>query len=435
MDGPVDHHDHPGFAYHGLTSPPSVDKYLLPGAGSHNHDSTCHDAAAFGGEFLAPYSFDTVEPSTLQVSHTSHDDSCVDQCPGSYNSQGLPRGTFPPAPHPRPRFTTSSCTYPYLTEGPVFLPNTQHYDQTHAYFPLDSDFRYPVSHAARFVQQPPSNGQQFIAPLETPGTCTMPQCSATNDCVSRDCGSVSCSDACCTDPSCEDLVCHDETCAELGDACDSTQCRTSPPSAAAFDYGWTDFSNDWAFHQHSGHELLSHDQNCNHTNAEHDVAKVLRDLKDPVAPAQQQPAFLNFNGNVFGQGDFDVASTVETPPLTADTTVASPLSHRPSLSLSGPKDTCGQHVCRWLVKGKGDIHVHICGQSFECNEDLHTHLGKDHVGQMSSKTKYLCLWEGCSRKDDQVFASRNKLRRHISTHTSCESSICKPCHASILMCL
>jgi hypothetical protein len=31
------------------------------------------------------------------------------------------------------------------------------------------------------------------------------------------------------------------------------------------------------------------------------------------------------------------------------------------------------------------------------------------------------LWEGCSRKDDQVFASRNKLRRHISTHTSCRS--------------
>lgn len=417
MDGPVDHDAHLGFGYQELTLPPSADRYTHPGNVSHNHDSTCHDAAAFGGEFLAAYSFDTVEPSTLQVSHTSHDDSCVDQCPGSYNAQGLPRGAFPPAPHSRPRFTASSCSFPYLSDGPVFLPSSQQFDQAHAYFPFDSDFRYPIGHAGKFGQHPPNNGQHFSTPIDTPAVCKMSQCNVVDECQSRDCGSVSCSDACCTDPSCEDLVCNDETCADLGDACDKTQCQTSPPAAAAFDYGWADFHTDWTFHQHTNQALLSHDENCSHTNAEHDVAKVLGALKDPAHPAQQP--FLNF-GNVFGPADFDVASTIETPPLTADTAVASPLSHRPSLSLTGAKISCGQHICRWLIKGKGDIHAHICGQVFICNEDLHTHLGKDHVGQMSSKTKYLCLWEGCSRKEDQVFASRNKLRRHISTHTSCK---------------
>ncbi|KAK9794496.1 hypothetical protein SCARD494_05566 [Seiridium cardinale] len=429
MDGPVDHNDHPGFEFQGLTSPNPVDKYIHPGTGSHSHDSTCHDAA-FANEFLAAFPFDTVEPSTLQVSHTSHDDSCVDQCPGSYNAQGLPRGTFPPAPHPRSRFTSSSCSYPYLSEGTLFQPPSQHYDQAHAFFPLDSDLRFALNHGGRYAQHPPSNGQHFLTPLNTSGICTMPQCDAVDECVSRDCGSVSCSDACCTDPSCENVVCHDEACADLGDPCHSTQCLTSPPAATSFDYGWADFS-DWNFHQHPSHEVLSHGQNCNHTNMEHDVATTLRHLKDPAAPTQQQQAFLNsFNHDVFGHGDTEVASVAETPALTADTIVASPTAHLPSISLPGPKKPLGEHVCRWLVKAKGDAHAHTCGQTFQCNEDLHTHLGKDHVGQMSSKTKYLCLWEGCSRKDDQVFASRNKLRRHISTHTSFKPFKCEWCKDS-----
>ncbi|KAH6657487.1 hypothetical protein BKA67DRAFT_655755 [Truncatella angustata] len=450
MDGPVDHNGHSHLGYDSLTAVNSVDKYLHSGTGSHSHshDSTCHDAADFGSDFLAAFAFDnTVEPSTLQVSHTSHDDSCVDQCPGSYNAQGLPRGTFPAAPHPRQRFTTSLCSFPYVTEAPFLQPPAQHFHQAHAYFPVDSEFKFPVNHAARYMNHPLNNGQHYSTPLNAPGICTMSQCDVVNDCVSGDCRSVmTCSEgACCTDPSCADascedlcdgdVICHGEACADLGDTCDDTLCLTSPPSASAFDsMGWTqDFGGDWNFHQYPGHGPFSHNPACNHTIAEHDVAITLRHLKDPAAPSQQQQqhhAFLgSFDSDQFIHGDTEVASTIETPTLTADH-ATSPMSHRPSLSSSGSKDASGQHVCRWLVKSKGDIHAHICGETFQCNEDLHTHLGKDHVGQMSSKTKYICLWEGCSRKDDQVFASRNKLRRHISTHTSFKPFKCPHCKES-----
>ncbi|KAK6196910.1 hypothetical protein LQW54_011055 [Pestalotiopsis sp. IQ-011] len=431
MDAPVDHNDHQAFGYPGLASPNSADKFVHPGTGSHSHDSTCHDAAAFGGDFLNGFSFDTVEPSTLQVSHTSHDDSCVDQCPGSYNSQGLPRGTFPPAPHARPRFTNANCSLPYMTEAPLFPPTTHDFEQAQIYFPVESEFRYPTFHGNRFSQHPPNNGhQQFSTNFDAQGICNMPQCSIPNDCASADCGSGSCSEECCTDPSCEDAVCHDADCAHLGDTCNSTQCPTSPPSAGPFDYVWPDLNTDWNFHQHAGHGLLPHDPNCNHTNTEHDVAITLRHLKDPAAPDHQRVYLDGFDSHAFCHGDVDVTPTVETPALTADTANASPISHRPSLSLPTTMDTSGQHVCRWLVKAKGDVHAHTCGQIFACTEELHNHLAKDHVGQMSSKTKYLCLWEGCSRKDDQVFASRNKLRRHISTHTSFKPYKCEVCQES-----
>lgn len=44
-----------------------------------------------------------------------------------------------------------------------------------------------------------------------------------------------------------------------------------------------------------------------------------------------------------------------------------------------------------------------------------THLSADHVG--SGKASYVCEWDGCERRGDKGFAQRQKVMRHLQTHT------------------
>ncbi|ORY66366.1 uncharacterized protein BCR38DRAFT_340414 [Pseudomassariella vexata] len=111
-------------------------------------------------------------------------------------------------------------------------------------------------------------------------------------------------------------------------------------------------------------------------------------------------------------------------PDTADT---SPKTPEPDDCLKSPNCADQQHTCRWIVSDEGAKHEHLCSRSFSTPIDLDKHLREDHLAHMSSKTKYKCLWKGCVRKDHQEFASRNKLRRHLSTHTSYKPFECKQC--------
>lgn len=44
------------------------------------------------------------------------------------------------------------------------------------------------------------------------------------------------------------------------------------------------------------------------------------------------------------------------------------------------------------------------------------HLSVEHVG--SGKAGYVCEWEGCDRCDESKgFAQRQKVMRHLQTHT------------------
>ncbi|KAI1845605.1 hypothetical protein JX266_008216 [Neoarthrinium moseri] len=413
MAAPADHGD-PSFGYQGLASPTSAGKFDAPGPGNHEHDP------AFGHDFFHSDFFDAVEPSTLQVAHTSHDDSCVDACPGVYNAQGLPRGSYPAATFARPRLATSSCSYPYALESPVFpSSSSQTYDAAYSFLASDLDVKYPLNLGGRYIHHTLNNNQQFSTPpINNAAFCNVPRCPVQDDCVSTSCSQPACSDQCCS------TACEDESCEQLGTACHDLECLSGDMSEAAFDYS-TYFHHDWNFGSHAGHALVPHDQPCNHTSTEHDAAFTLQDLKAVPGSAtqHQQHAFINaFNCPIYNAEADAVPSTMETPALTADTNVPSPMSTRPSIAVAGSQEVSDLHTCRWQVKGQG-----ICGQTFNSNEELHDHLGKDHVGQMSSKTKYLCLWEGCSRKDDQIFASRNKLRRHISTHTSFKPFKCEHC--------
>ncbi|KAK0566243.1 zinc-finger protein [Tilletia horrida] len=75
----------------------------------------------------------------------------------------------------------------------------------------------------------------------------------------------------------------------------------------------------------------------------------------------------------------------------------------------------GVHVCRW----KG------CNAQFPNSAELTTHLTEKHVG--SGKSEYVCQWEGCER-NGRVFAQRQKLCRHLQSHTGDRPHECHICH-------
>ncbi|KAH8675843.1 hypothetical protein BX600DRAFT_432390 [Xylariales sp. PMI_506] len=411
----------PSFGYdQELMSVASMDKFGEPpsAGGSQDHP--------FGAGFLMGYSpFDTIEPATLQLPHTSHDDSCIDACPGAYNAHGLPRGSYPAAAQTRPRFSVSSCSYPHPSPDTPTFQAASDYDQMYSFMSPDSVLKFPMNLGGKLIHHANSSSQHYPTAILPNGFCNIPQCPVAEDCMSKNCSQFSCSDVCCTTE-----ICDDESCEDQGIPCGASKCLAGCDTAAPFDYNWDldpDLNSDWAFSQH-GYDLTTHSQHCNHTNTEHDVALTLRDLKEPGTFGQtQQPSFNAFDCPVFDHHDHDILSSSLPPlPATSDTKVSIQTSPKPCLvtSISSIPE---QFSCQWILRDDGDEHGDVCGQTFSNSEELHEHLGSVHVGQMTSKTKYLCRWRGCSRKDDKNFASRNKLKRHISTHTSYKPFKCEGC--------
>ncbi|KAJ7504536.1 hypothetical protein B0H11DRAFT_521801 [Mycena galericulata] len=73
------------------------------------------------------------------------------------------------------------------------------------------------------------------------------------------------------------------------------------------------------------------------------------------------------------------------------------------------------HVCRWAW----------CGQSFGSIDELTIHLTNVHVG--TGKTSYDCFWQDCPRHDENGFTSKQKLCRHLQSHTGHRPFQCKTC--------
>ncbi|KAJ6581351.1 hypothetical protein B0H19DRAFT_1114822 [Mycena capillaripes] len=73
------------------------------------------------------------------------------------------------------------------------------------------------------------------------------------------------------------------------------------------------------------------------------------------------------------------------------------------------------HICQWSA----------CGQSFPSLDDLTQHLTEAHVG--SGKTSYDCHWQDCSRHGENGFTSKQKLCRHLQSHTGHRPFQCKIC--------
>ncbi|KAJ7043459.1 hypothetical protein C8F04DRAFT_1207375 [Mycena alexandri] len=75
----------------------------------------------------------------------------------------------------------------------------------------------------------------------------------------------------------------------------------------------------------------------------------------------------------------------------------------------------GGQICQWSS----------CGQSFASLDDLTVHLTNIHVG--SGKTAYDCHWKDCPRHEENGFSSKQKLCRHLQSHTGHRPFQCKVC--------
>lgn len=68
-----------------------------------------------------------------------------------------------------------------------------------------------------------------------------------------------------------------------------------------------------------------------------------------------------------------------------------------------------------------------CTQTFSSPDDLTNHILFAHIG--SGKAHYECCWEGCSRNGTQGFSSKQKVARHMQSHTGHKPFKCKICNA------
>ncbi|KAK7060906.1 zinc-finger protein [Paramarasmius palmivorus] len=130
-------------------------------------------------------------------------------------------------------------------------------------------------------------------------------------------------------------------------------------------------------------------------------------------PTQSQPTFQEAFPEDFSfpQQD-DTAQNVSEIASSRSVTPANTDSESPSL----PHHDCnGTHVCHWKS----------CGKTFDSCLQLTEHLTAVHVG--SGKPHYECLWKDCNRNGSHCFTSKQKICRHLQSHTGHRPFQCKIC--------
>ncbi|KAK9759600.1 zinc-finger protein, partial [Basidiobolus ranarum] len=73
-----------------------------------------------------------------------------------------------------------------------------------------------------------------------------------------------------------------------------------------------------------------------------------------------------------------------------------------------------QHRCMWKN----------CGESYDTFDELTGHVSEIHIG--SGKSQYVCLWTDCER-NERPFTQRQKVMRHVQTHTGDKPFQCTVC--------
>ncbi|KAI1082856.1 hypothetical protein F5B20DRAFT_486968 [Whalleya microplaca] len=413
MDESVDPND---YEVPSLTPSSSMDRFSSSAAPS-NHDF----------DFTFPFNMsfsDTISPSSLELFHTSHDDTCIDKCVGAYDPQGLPRGAYAPPVPSRPRLNTSSVSYYPVPDNNLFPPMNQQFSQMVPDFFDDSSLKYGQNHHTKSSHSLSNNNMRMGNHFNAADLGVNSKRAAPDDCVSVNCSKFSCSTECCSTQ-----VCQEEACSGDGTPCDDLHCFEHLDQP--LDQMW-DLQQTWNTPMHPEVNSALHNQ-CNHTNTEHDVAITLRDLSAPGAcNVQQQPSFPQFECPIFNAADYPAGpGRALSAPLEHRNLACASENHLIPVHMREPlKESNGEakHTCQWIISGaESESQETVCGRAFNDSCSLQKHLCDDHISLLSSKTKYLCLWKGCSRRDDQVFASRNKLRRHIATHTSYKPHKCDIC--------
>ncbi|KAI1383196.1 uncharacterized protein F4822DRAFT_68273 [Hypoxylon trugodes] len=400
-----------------LTSSPSAERFNGPIASTNN---------AFGSDFpFYPLSFDTIAPSSLELSHTSHDDSCLDKCLGTYGTQRIQQNVYAQPYVSRARLFNNQHIYPHsLQENNAFQQHqvNQHFNMFQDY--TNVGFKYNLDHDLKQGYHT-SNSESLIGlnNFNVSDIGIMPNNQVPDDCTSVNCSKYSCSSDCCSTQ-----VCQDEECSGDGTPCDDLQCLESVSQDIwAMNEGWHESIQP-------GLAPNGHNQPCNHDESEHDAARTLRDLGAPGASNIQQ------NQQDFSQFDCLFDTTNQSADLTRSSGLTLPLHPHPSLastpeldSTATPREgsiaSTAQHLCRWVVSGQKEPQ-RICGHVCDSAHSLQDHMSEEHLPSMNNKTKYRCLWENCPRLTEKVFASRNKLRRHLTTHTAYKPFKCDTCGES-----
>lgn len=73
------------------------------------------------------------------------------------------------------------------------------------------------------------------------------------------------------------------------------------------------------------------------------------------------------------------------------------------------------HLCHW----------NGCHKAFHGCTELHEHLVSEHIG--SGKAQYECFWGNCPRNGDKAFSSKQKVLRHLQSHTGHRPFLCNLC--------
>ncbi|KAG9312960.1 hypothetical protein JVU11DRAFT_6396 [Chiua virens] len=96
---------------------------------------------------------------------------------------------------------------------------------------------------------------------------------------------------------------------------------------------------------------------------------------------------------------------------TTDTIHPSPVPSNPPAH-----DCSGTHACKW----------NGCTESFSSCDDLTAHIASVHIG--GGKAHYDCFWEGCNRHGTNGFSSKQKISRHLQSHTGHRPFQCQICN-------
>lgn len=112
-------------------------------------------------------------------------------------------------------------------------------------------------------------------------------------------------------------------------------------------------------------------------------------------------------------------------PMIKDSVLSSATPSSPALASPSPSNVpspgttadgdVSLHPCRWAG----------CTLTFPSHADLTEHLNTTHIG--SGKAHYECRWEGCDRHGDRGFSSKQKICRHLQSHTGHRPFQCTIC--------
>ncbi|KAI1345131.1 hypothetical protein F5Y15DRAFT_364929 [Xylariaceae sp. FL0016] len=360
---------------------------------------------------------DTIHPGVLDLPLSPHDENRMIKYDPSHSSQrSYSRGTLPS--NLRSRSANASFSIPGHVPGQRAYNPTPTYDYTYR---IDMDPRHLSNGGFRMshdITHQPHLPYNF-------GTddLTFPNRPPADDSVSINCSQVSCSSQCCsTQP------CQDEGCSGDGTPCDDMDCFQNLDLDQQLD---SSFNFSWEQPVPSDFHSSLHNQPCNHTNTEHDVAMALRNLGGDST--SNQPQQVAFPTECAMAPDFGCSlPRNHSLPEALDPHAGIGYITESSSQLSLQVDSSQKHkspiTCNWVTETEyPDGPSQPCLMVFNNAKELHTHMCQNHIDQMTSKTKYVCRWDGCTRNQDQTFASKNKLRRHVACHTAYKPFECHVC--------